>query len=227
MNKIIPFNKVIRLDEEVDEISKISLSDTLALFDEYTIKGDLMVCGAYKIENEEKNFSYPIPVEITIDDKYDTSTCKIKIDDFYYELINGQDLRVKIDLLLDNLFYKEKIINKEEIILEDNRQDPIIEEVKEPPKPKVIDTNLESDATIKRANDDLDNLFKDTTDDVDYSIYRVYTVGDGETIEFIMDKYGVTKEDITDYNDIENFQPGMKLIIPSKDEWNWKNIKET
>ena len=33
-----------------------------------------------------------------------------------------------------------------------------------------------------------------------------------------MDKYGVTKEDITDYNDIENFQPGMKLIIPSKDE---------
>ena len=121
-------------------------------------------------------------------------------------------------MFLDNLFYKEKIINKEEIILEDNRQDPIIEEVKEPPKTKVIDTNLESDATIKRANDDLDNLFKDTTDDVDYSIYRVYTVGDGETIEFIMDKYGVTKEDITDYNDIENFQSGMKLIIPSKDE---------
>ena len=109
MNKIIPFNKVIRLDEEVDEISKISLSDTLALFDEYTIKGDLTVCGDYKIEYEEKNFSYPIPVEITIDDKYNTSTCKIKIDDFYYELINGQDLRVKIDLLLDNLFYKEKI----------------------------------------------------------------------------------------------------------------------
>lgn len=229
MNKIIPFTKVISLKERFDEITKITLDDTLKLDDPYTIKGDLIIRGCYKIEEKEEDFSYPIPVEIAIDSKYDTEKCSITIDDFYYEIINEQNIRVKIDIALDDLYYKEEPAKKEELVLEDNRNlEELFEEI-EVPKKEIVNKEIENTMLkkeevneIARENkeigDSVQDLFKEVSEEKEYSIYRVYVFKENETIEYIMDKYKVTREELGAFNDLENLRPGMKLIIPSTDE---------
>ena len=62
------------------------------------------------------------------------------------------------------------------------------------------------------------DLFKENVDEKEYSIYRVYLVAPDDTLDKILIKYKVTKEELSHYNDLENIKPGIKLIIPSVDE---------
>ena len=201
MNKIIPFSKDIKFNESIGEITSIVLDDTLNFLDSYTIGGDLIVRGTHKIGDVEEDFSYPLPTGITVDSKYDTSKANISIDDFYYEIINDDTLKVKIDLILDNLFYKEKEIEPIKDIV-DARDE--VEEIN-------IDTKEEND-------NDITDLFNEMPIEKDYSVYRVYIITKDDTIDKILDKYHVTKEELSHYNDLDNFKEGNKLIIPSVDE---------
>ena len=195
MNKIIPFNKEIKFNENIGEITSIALEDTLKFKDGYTITGELIVKGSYKYGDIEDDFSYPIPTHITVDSKYDTSKAKISVDEFYYEIINENTLKVKIDLLLDDLFFKEEKI------------EPVVEEIN-------VDTRDENEETKEEQID----LFKEITDEKEYSIYRVYVVVEGDTLSKILEKYNITSEELSHYNDISDIKPGIKLIIPSVDE---------
>ena len=180
MNKIIPFNKEIKFIDFIGEITSVLVDDNLKFIDSYTISGDLIVKGTHKYGDIEEDFSYPIPTTISVDDKYDTSKAKIIVDDFYYEIINDDTLKVKIDLILDDLLFKEKEIT------------PIIEEV-------MCDEEVEDE-------------------EKEYSVYRVYVVNEGDTLSKILERYNITSEELSHYNDIENIKPGVKLIIPSIDE---------
>ena len=216
MNKIISFNKDINFNKTIGEIVSIALDDTLKLIDSHTISGDLIVYGCNKVSDDEKSFKYPLPVEIAIDSKYDTSKCTISIDNFYYEIVNEEILKVNIDLLIDNLYYQEIKAKPEELIIDDNR-DLNLDFSLEKAKDNIgVDFSLEK----KKVEDSpIEDLFKEIkTDEKEYSIYRVYTVLENETLEYIMDKYKVTKDDLVYYNDLENIHPGVKLIIPSIDE---------
>lgn len=247
MNKIIPFTKVITLNETFDEIKKIALDDTLRLEEPYLVKGDLIIRGCYKTEEREEDFNYPMPVEIAIDEKYDTSKSSIGIDDFYYEIINEQNIRVKIDLVLDDLFYKEKDEVVEEIKIEDDRNDydeyfdEIEVEAKEATDNLLVNTLL-NDKDVKKAEmlninttnnnsnnvvkeektkdfkDSMEDLFKENNEDKEYCIYRVYMMNENDTLEYVLNKYQVTKEDLMPFNDLDKLQVGTKLIIPSIDE---------
>ncbi len=192
MNKIIPFNKDITFDDKIGEIESIALDDNLAFMDNYSIKGELTVRGSRKLNNTEKDFAYPIPVEITVDDKYDTTKANINIDDFYYEIINENILKVKIDLILEDLYYKKNIGEKEIREIK-----PILE------AEEILDVPLQEE---------------DNDDEKEYSIYRVYLVSDSDTLDSILNKYKITKEDLACYNDLSSIKPGFKLIIPSQDE---------
>ena len=56
----------------------------------------------------------------------------------------------------------------------------------------------------------------DNLDNVDtYVTYYVYITKEEDTLEKILTKYNVTKEDVALYNNIEEIKPGTKLIIPS------------
>ena len=194
MNKIIPFNKEIKFDDNIGEITSIVLDDTLKFIDPYTIGGDLVVRGCHKYGDIEEDFSFPLATGITVDEKYDTSKATIKVDDFYYEIINEDTLKVKIDLILDDLFYKEQKI---EPIIDENR------------------VEIEEDENEK---EDITNLITETPIEKDYSIYRVYIITNDDTLEKVLDKYHITKEELSIYNDLDNFKPGLKLIIPSTNE---------
>lgn len=234
MNKIIPFNKEITFDDVIGEITSIALDDNLLFSDSYTISGDLTVRGTNKVGDITKDFSYSLPVLISVDSKYDTKDAKISVDDFYYEIINETILRVKIDLVLDNLVYveEEKEEKIEEILIDDLSRD----EVKESDKGKSLNLNFDlekqdDDLKIKTNlsgeikneqkeinTDNLADILPETKDEKEYSIYRVYTVLDNDTLDSILNKYKVKKEDIEPYNDLSNVKVGTKLIIPSVDE---------
>ena len=223
MNKIIPFNKDITFNNSIGEITSIALDDTLKLIDEYSIKGDLIVRGCNKVLDMENEFSYSMPVDITIDSKYDTSKCSISIDDFYYEIINENVLKVKIDLILDDLFYSDKPIKKEELVINSDDRIDIDASLKKKDKEWDVDVSLEKDDVnidfnFDNKKDKVEDLFKEMNEEKEYSIYRVYTVLENDSLESIMDKYKITRDDLADYNDLMVITPGMKLVIPSTDE---------
>lgn len=223
MNKIIPFNKDITFNNSIGEITSIALDDTLKLIDEYSIKGDLIVRGCNKVLDMENEFSYSMPVDITIDSKYDTSKCSISIDDFYYEIINENVLKVKIDLILDDLFYSDEPIKKEELVINSDDRIDIDASLKKKDSEWDVDVSLEKDDVnidfnFDNKKDKVEDLFKEINEEKEYSIYRVYTVLENDSLESIMDKYKITRDDLADYNDLMVITPGMKLVIPSTDE---------
>ena len=117
MKKIIPFSKDLMFKTKINEITSIAIDNTLKL-DNNLVSGEFLINGTYKmIENGEleENFNYNIPVDITIDNKYDTSNCSISIDDFTYEIINEDNLRVNISVMLDDLDIKVDPIETIEI----------------------------------------------------------------------------------------------------------------
>ena len=59
-----------------------------------------------------------------------------------------------------------------------------------------------------------------------FSTYSVYILRQEETIQSLIEKYHVTKEELENYNDLSNLTIGSKIIIPSTtNDWYWKNIK--
>lgn len=115
-----------------------------------------------------------------------------------------------------------------------------IEEEPEPIEEEPIDTrnihDLFKDQSIEKAveyqqpaqeilavkkniteNDDF-NIFDNIDNSDTYVTYYVYIVKETDTIESIMSKYNVSKDDIALYNNLENVKPGHKLIIPSTNE---------
>ena len=51
-----------------------------------------------------------------------------------------------------------------------------------------------------------------------YKSYKVYIVREGDTIESILDKYGMTRSDLEDYNDLTNIAINDKILIPFVNE---------
>ena len=209
MNKIIPFSKEIVFNNEIGEITSIALDDMLSFSDEYTIKGELVVRGCHKYGDIEEDFSYNLPVLISVDDKYDTKSSTISVDDFYYEIINDNILKVKIELLLDDLYYNDNIDNRDDIDLLLSEKDTLDTEK--------VKTNLDNSLLINKDNNVTD-LFQENNNDKEYSIYRVYTIIEGDTLDSILEKYKVSKDELELYNDLTKLEKGTKLIIPSTDE---------
>ena len=168
MNKLIPFKKDIIFENNIAEISSISLEHNLTHNDNL-VEGNFNISGEYKITDTSVNtesFNYNLPFSTNVDAKYNLDNVKIDIDDFYYELVNDNVMRVNIEVLIDNL-EEERCVEPEEVKTEDN-----------------------------------------------YKSYTVYLVREGDTIESIMENYSVTKEELLEYNEVNEIKAGDKIIIP-------------
>ena len=61
------------------------------------------------------------------------------------------------------------------------------------------------------------NIMNNLSDSENYVTYKVYRIVEGDTLDNILTKYKVTKEELLSYNDnITNLKTGDKLIIPFK-----------
>ena len=245
MKKIIPFEKELMFKTKVCEITAISIEHNYKMEDDDLISGNFLISGEYKMTegsiNREK-FEYTNPFDIALDSRYDTNNIVVDIDDFNYSIINNDILKVRIVLYIDGDLIKNNEnnqlelknnnneIKEESINLEKEVEEPQIEksvnydrkEEKELPKGDVqpeIELNIENiNVNNNSVEDDSkydSSLFNNLESGETYSTYHVYIVKEEDTIDKIMEKYSVSKEDLSNYNDLNDIKPGDKVIIPT------------
>lgn len=230
MKKIVPFKKDIIFKTNLAEIISISLEHTLAISEDNLIKGKFIVSGEYKMLDTSVNtekFSYDLPFTVDMDDRYILDEANIDIDDFYYEIVNDNVLSVNIDVSIDEL--KEKEIEVEEPILEEKeiiREQLPLEERKSEEMNTIEERSIEEDISEKRCIEEEDDdkkrnktnvteLFNTIDSKETYKSYTVYIVREQDTIETIIQKYSITKEELEIYNDLSELKIGDKIVIPS------------
>ena len=221
MKKIVPFTKDLMFKTKIEEVTSISLDNNLTLKDDL-VSGEFIITGTYKMMDDsqiEEKFNFNIPVDISIDNKYETSNCQISIDDFNYEIINEETLKVNISVMLDDLDIKNTEVEKLELSVDTKDDIEIVDDILDVDEIK----NDEQDILLKKDNNMEKLTFEDELvekiDNKDeYSIYRVYTYKEDDTIDLILDKFNITRDLLSDYNDLDNLKIGSKLIIPSVDE---------
>lgn len=234
MKKIIPFKKEIVFKTNLAEITSISLEHSLHLEQDQLITGTFDVSGEYKISDNSATtdvFSFELPFDIEMDERYDLSDCSVDIHDFYYEIINSSILAVHIEVSVAN--FKERplmeTIEKEEELMEVHREitsleadmireEPIeeMESVSEMAEEKQEERCIEEETLADLPKERVGTLFDALDDAVEtYTTYKIYIVREGDTLESIMEKYSVTRESLEPYNQLSDLQLGMKLIIPA------------
>lgn len=232
MKQTIPFKKDITFKTKIGELTAISLDNDLTLKGEDLIVGNFYINGNYKMlktSEQEEEYSYKIPCEIAISEEYDTYNATIDIDDFYYEIINDEILRVNITLVIDNLERKEQEEEEQEEIEilrdEDESEEEKKEEVQErelkkdePTFKDEIKLPLDEEHLPKNTRNffETKDKLKDQKDN--YITYKVYIYKEEDTIEKVLEKYNITKDQLTDYNNIEEIKTGSKLVIPSSND---------
>lgn len=236
MKQIIPFVKDISLAPKIYEVTSIALEHNLKMENSDSVVGSFTVSGKYRINNisiNEEVFEENIPFDITLDSKYDASKVTIDIDDFYYEIINDEFLRVHIDVLVDNLVYEKKKVEKPAEIKKEERQSIMSnkeERNDDLMNDNVITSNKNEDALIREENakkevpeereGDITSKIETGLFDKEekYITYKVHIVRDTETIDEITTRYNVSKEELEKYNDLNNIVLGTKIIIPISNE---------
>lgn len=277
MRQIIPFKKELPFRTKVSEITSISLEREINVLEDGLVTGAFHITGDYKMNEgsiNRENFSFDLPFDITLDPRYDIKTVNADIEDFYYDVINENTLKVNIDLFVEAEYLsepdikddvietledtrdtteevndteiKEKVDDtdtqdrssleldifnikeeKDDVEQEDTASEDDITEISETEDDvttddKIIDTAVKQNEILIEDRDEDANLGVDLFSNLDsaetYTTYYVYIVKEDDTIDKILTKYGITKEELEDYNDITEIKPGDKVIIPKCSE---------
>lgn len=255
MKQIIPFKKDLPFKTKVSDITSISLERKIEILDGGIVTGTFYITGDYKMNegsiNREK-FSFDLPFDITLDPRYDVNSVKADIEDFYYDVINEDTLKVNIDLYIEAEYLPDASLDNN-ILTEEDKSDNEMNDVQKEDEPAEEDRNIMMESKSDSKNDenieiekdkevtsekiknddatmndsdiernDVDDFANDLFSNLDntetYTTYYVYIVKEEDTIDKIISLYGVTKEDIENYNDITSIKPGDKVIIPKTSE---------
>ncbi len=221
MKKVITFTKSINFKTRIAEITSIEVNHDLKLNENNELKGNLIISGKYKMTEAsiiEEDFNFNLPSVIAIDSKYDTSNLNMTISDFNYEIINEEGLNVTVDIELNGL---EEVRNDIKIPIE-------IDEIKEKVEYENPIENLENELVDLKdennhqevvENKDISTVLSDLTNTEEtFSTYHVYIVREGDTIDQILDKYNISREELSNYNNLDNINLGTKLIIPCSND---------
>lgn len=196
----------IDLSEKLDlETCKISIDDfTYEVVNEDTLKCniDVLVEGVEEVVLEEDD------VEVLDDDERECDGDKK--EDKEIEIPIKEDIKdLNTDVERED---DDKTIETEEV-----DDDKSVEEVVTINK---IDEKVKEE---KEANDnnssDIGSLFAslDSAEET-FTTYSVYIFRREDTLDKVLDKYKITREELCEYNDLDNLEIGSKLIIPSTNE---------
>ncbi len=212
MNLIIPFEKVVKFDTPISEISSISLEHEFTKNDKEVL-GNFIIKGTYKeyeLSLNKKDFSYTLPFNVEIASNIDIDTLEFSIDNFTYDL-NDKDLLIKIDYIVKA---KEK------------KETPTFEKTERLPEPiDLIEERkdlIENNEDINKSNDKLnDNMITTVTGinaENDYISYHIHIVKETEDIDCICKKYNITREELLNINGISDININDKLLVPIVNE---------
>lgn len=179
MKRRVPFTKTITFRTMIAEITDIEVKHTLELTENHEIEGDILVDGTYKMTDAsqiEEEFHYKLPFTIDVDPKYNLENLEITIGDFYFEIINEEDLKINVEIEMDGMEEKQEETAKEivtKITLDDSTEILDIKEstsskelvrdssYQEDAIPVPIENNSTSIIELKPSEDLLENLSKE------------------------------------------------------------------
>lgn len=205
----------------------------------YTIPVDIMLTTA--LEKEDRliaidNFTYRIineevlelnvdilirgleKVEIIEEEEEKVESEQLEIEELPTSVAIGSNETSEVietrEALESFLPPSETLESKEDIADKQATMNALAEEWKEQESPvETVETTTEEE-TIPVMNS-IFSAFANT--DETYSTYSVYIMRPEDNLEEVMMRYGITREDLSHYNDLENVRPGSKLIIPTAD----------
>ena len=222
MKKIVPFNNVLTFDTDVYEITAISLEHDINTESD-SIGGTFHITGEYKpMEGEirKEPFSFDLPFDIALGCNYKLDTMEVDIDDFRYELISKNQMKVNIDLYIDG---EEKEEEPAEDLFSEEEVRELSEAVPEPEKKEITErldlldemlTDNKEENMEENENTNI-NIFNGFNEEEKYVTYHVYPYTENDTLDKVLEKYHVTKEELVKYNNLEDLHIGDKLIIPT------------
>ena len=227
MKKTVTIEKELDFPTMIGEISSISLDQEIKFIDKNNASGNLILSGTYKkteASTLEEDFKYEIPAMISITEDIDIDSAKISISDFDYEIIGDDLLKCNISLLLDAMEVIDTEDEKEDLrecdgdlnkesINEISIKEAEIEDVKQ--ENKKVEEIKEKDID----NSNISSLFQAFENSEEtFTTYSVYIMRKEDSLDKIMDKYKISKEELSEYNDLNSIEIGSKIIIPSVDE---------
>ena len=207
IKKIITFEKELFFKTKVSEITSISLEHKINKIESDLISGIFNISGDYKITDgsiTRDKFEFNIDFDIALDKRYKTDNLVIDIDDFKYHIINDERLVVNIDLYIDGETLKE-----DTIIINNNEAKEDLNKIEEPDNINIED-NREVEENILQKN-----IIENINENETFSTYYIHIVKEEDTIDKILTKYEVSKEDLNMYNNLDSINLGDKIIIPS------------
>ena len=167
-------------------------------------------------------------------------TAKISISDFYYEIENDETMICNIEVKIEGV---EVIDIKEETetsTIEHPSIEPKLKDIESSREEKERNTKpdtRECDADLTLDTTDIDPI-KETKEEKEeetskeeksvgslftsldsseetFSTYSIYILRQEETVQSLIEKYHVTKEELENYNDLSKLTIGSKIIIPN------------
>ncbi len=228
MKKVIPFAKDIPFKSKISDITSISLDHDLS-FENNLLIGNFYIKGQYRMTEASQidtDYNYKIPFEITISDKYLLDEVSFDIEDFYYEVIDEEILRVNIEVYVDGLIEKKELpreevahlisLDKEDIRNQIDKEsndecdeEPIIEQ-------ETKEERDNSEKNVVKVEDVITNI--NSNNEEKYLTYSIYIFRENDTLQDIMEKYQINKEILSEYNNLDDVKIGSKLIIPSSNK---------
>lgn len=169
MKMNIPYEKEIVFNTKIADITSISLEYEANIFDE-DIEGEFIISGDYKIHELSVNkepFKYRIPFSVSLTDDIIRDSIKYDINNFTYEVIDEDTLKVNIEFGVDYEVVKEKIAKEEnkelvkEAITFDNEDEETNDTKEREDKAAIELNNLLDD--IELNNEISNNKIKDNT----------------------------------------------------------------
>ena len=150
MEKIIPFKKEILFKTRISKITDISVEHDYKIMQDM-IEGEFILSGSYKMTEASvinEDFFYQIPFMVAIGEDVKKESIELRINDFNYEIINGDVLKLDISLLLN---CEEETEENEEIIEQKEEEEimDIIDEVSE----KEMDREIDKDENLESAEE--------------------------------------------------------------------------
>ena len=215
MNCIIPFTKDVKFKSNIAEILSVSLEHDYTA-NETEVLGNFTISGEYKtheVSVNKEHFEYVLPFSVNMTNKIDTNSVNFEVQDFTYEVIDNDTLRVNIEYSInaDEVKEEEPLFKQVEEPTLDNLLDEIDKEVEEPKE----EVKEERDISEETKDTILNNI--NDSDDV-YVTYHIHEMKETDTVESICLKYNTSDAILGEYNDLSTLTLGDKIIIPEINE---------
>ena len=207
---------------------KMTEASTLEEDFQYAIPVDIMLTKELEEDNRSitiHNFTYDIRNEDTL---------HLYID----VLVKGReviDLEEDEEEVIEPVREEQPKIDEEQVEDTTNDNKELLTDIEVEESQKVIDNIINTDKKEEKKKEepviknDTQEEVKTTTDtkvmnsifsafantEETYTTYSVYLLRENDSIENIIENYGVTREELSYYNDLDNLNVGSKIIIPT------------